>query len=132
MVKLIFEYDGDCLSRKDSWTYKADSDSLSPEEYRTREDELGAKAKVTKTEDCTALHLACWIGSLDIMKYLIENGASMEATDFAGREPHEYSDILKHADVLKEFHILKSAWSNRRWQFGVGTWLSWLLPAVAY
>lgn len=120
MVKLILEYDGEGPSRKDSWTYKADSDSLTPEEFQTREEELGAKAKAAKTEDCTALHLACWIGSLDIMKYLIDNGASLEATDYVGREPYEYSDMLKHADVLKEFHTLKSTWTNRRWQLGAG------------
>lgn len=121
MVKLIFEKcDGEALTLTytDSWEY--DTDSPTPAEFLLREEELGKRAKLTKTKGCTALHFACWTGNIDIIKYLVERGASFEAGDYAGHEPHEYFDIIEHADVLSQYHELKRIWANRDWEFREG------------
>lgn len=122
MVKLVLEKcDGEALALTytDSWEY--DTDSPTPAEFLLREEELGKKAKLTKTKGCTALHFACWTGNIDIIKYLVERGASFEAGDYAGHGPHEYFDIIEHADVLSQYHELKRLWAIRDWEFREGT-----------
>jgi ankyrin repeat protein len=54
-----------------------------------------------ESENCTALHHACRNGHLEVVKLLIEHGASIEATDDKGMTPILEAAGLECLDVIR-------------------------------
>lgn len=66
-------------------------------------------------QSATALHYACLIGSLDIIKLLLDRGASHEALDAQGRKPLECFNLhTVDMEVVKDYNELYSAWLKQR------------------
>lgn len=60
------------------------------------------------------LHLACMISHLGIIKLLLGNGASYDASDARSRNPRDYFDP-EAGDIscLKEYDSMQETWENR-------------------
>ena len=53
-------------------------------------------------EGCTALHLACTLGNLEIVKMLVEQGkCDIECSSDSGKQPIHYAALNCHSNVLE-------------------------------
>lgn len=95
-------------------------DSQYTPKLSVREAELGTS--VTNTQGATPLHYACMIGNLEIIKLLMEYGASFDSLDDQGRAPIEYFDIERDPETVAEFRDLSIEW-RRQDEFYKGGWL---------
>ena len=86
LVKYILGLSGVEISSRDESTIV---DAQSPERLA----EFHARLAGMDTNNATALHFACFTGNWDVMKVLIDHGASFEATDCNNRLPDEYFDM---------------------------------------
>ena len=86
---------------------------LPPEECRVRAEQLSPVLKTVKVKNATALHYACMAGNMDIIKLLIDKGASPGQGDWKGRMPMEYFDD-QHVEEMKEFHEIYKKWLERK------------------
>ncbi|MFA6066584.1 MAG: ankyrin repeat domain-containing protein [Candidatus Babeliaceae bacterium] len=51
--------------------------------------------------DRTLLHLAAAVGNIEIIKYLILQGADIKAKDILSRTPYDFAIINKHPEIAK-------------------------------
>ena len=110
IVKLIVSHPGVDLGKVDIYNYNP---GPTPEEFRVRAEQLSPALKTVKVKNATALHYACMAGNMDIIKLLIDKGASPGQGDWKGRMPMEYFDD-QHVEEMKEFHEIYKKWLERK------------------
>ena len=59
--------------------------------------EHGADVNAVNEADFTALHGAAFSGNKELLRYLVEEGASIDAQDFRGRTPYRIAEGAKQA-----------------------------------
>lgn len=66
---------------------------------------LGSEKAVGRTDSCglTPLHVACWVGNLELCVLLVEKGASFAASDMKDRTPADIIIIKGHALLAQTF-----------------------------
>ncbi|KAL5537232.1 hypothetical protein ACEPAF_1055 [Sanghuangporus sanghuang] len=82
-----------------------------------RERELGSS--VDNIDGASPLHFSCMTGNIDIIRLLVEHGASMKANDSKQRRPIEYFDFDRHSGVVSAFKDLYVKWKEREEFFKV-------------
>ncbi|KAI5118401.1 hypothetical protein M0805_007535 [Coniferiporia weirii] len=99
------------LAQPEVNVFATDDLYLNAADEDVREMELGIRT--TGTKGATPLHYACMIGNIDIIKMLVERGASFNTKDEEGRTPVEYFDV-HHSEALVAYQELFEAWTKRR------------------
>jgi len=61
----------------------------------------GANPNQQDVVQCTALHIACSFGFLDVVKLLVAHGASILSKDKRGRTPTKAAMDANHWDCVK-------------------------------
>lgn len=65
--------------------------------------EAGAKLNAVNEADFTALHGAAYRGLNEIVEYLVQNGARIDARDFRGRTPYRLAEGSKQSFQFQAF-----------------------------
>ena len=76
-----------------------------------KERELGSV--IDNADGATPLHFACMTGSIDMVRLLVEHGATMNAKDNRRRKPIEYFDFDQHSEAIATFKDLYGLWKER-------------------
>ena len=89
------------------------------EDLRIRKEELcGGRLGGQRTKGATPLHYACRIGNLEIIRRLVDRGASCGVGDELWRTPLDYFSVFTaDTEALKEFHMMYSKWKGHWGQF---------------
>ena len=75
-----------------------------------REYELGTRLE--GIGGATPLHLACMVGSVEIIRLLVDHGAFFGVKDQEQREPIEYFDTQQHSDAIAAYNKMYSEWKE--------------------
>ena len=80
--------------------------------------EAGADINAVNEADFTALHGAAFRGLNEVVQYLVEHGASMNARDFRGRTPYRLAEGSKQSFQFQDWpetaELLKTLGANTR------------------
>ena len=96
------------------------SSSISPHEIEIRKEELGERVATMKLSYFQPLHLACLIGNIDIIKYLVDCGAQMKVPRYQNRNPVDMFDVDEHEDAFKFFCALMRSRKEKKRMFKEG------------
>ena len=96
------------------------SSSISPHEMQIRKEELGERVVTMKLTDFQPLHLACLIGNIDIIKYLVDCGALMKVSSYRDQNPVDMFDVDEHEDAFKFFCDLVRSRKEKKQMFKEG------------